>query len=64
MFAYRKLEIGMHMRHLNTKARIHLNFNFQVLSAMKDHINCCNVCSSIKLNLSSFKIIKKCKPEF
>ena len=25
---------------------------------------CCNVCSSVKLNLNSFKIIKKYKSEF
>ena len=36
----------------------------QVSRAIRNHIMCCNVCSSVKLNLNSFKIIKKCKSEF
>ena len=36
----------------------------QVSSVIKNYIMCCNVCSSVKLNLNSFKIIKKCKLEF
>ena len=51
-------------RHLSTRAKEHLDFNSQVSSAIKNHIMCCNVCSSVKLNLNSFKIIKKCKSEF
>ena len=56
--------ISMSNRHLSTRAKKHLDFNFQVLSAIKNHIMCCNVCSSVKLNLNSFKLIKKCKLEF
>ena len=56
--------IGMSTRHLSTRAKEHLDFNSQVSSAIKNHIMCCNVCSSVKLNLNSFKIIKKCKSEF
>ena len=56
--------IGMSTRHLSTRAEEHLDFNSQVSSAIKNHIMCCNVCSSVKLNLNSFKIIKKCKSEF
>ena len=54
----------MSSRHLSTRARKHLDFNSQVSSAIKNHIMCCNVCSSIKLKLNYFKIIKKCKLEF
>ena len=54
----------MSTRHLSTRARKHLDFNSQVSSAIKHHIMCCNVYSSVKLNLNSFKIIKKCKLEF
>ena len=53
----------MSTRHLSTRAREHLDFNSQVSSAIKNHIMCCNVCS-VKLNLNSLKIIKKCKSEF
>ena len=56
--------IDMSTRHLSTRAKEHLDFNSQVSSAIKNHIICCNVCSSVKLNLNSFKIIKKCKSEF
>ena len=56
--------IGMSTRHLSTRAKEHLDFNSQVSSAIKNHVMCCNVCSSVKLNLNSFKIIKKCKSEF
>ena len=56
--------IGMSTRHLSIRAKEHLDFNSQVSSAIKNHIMCCNVCSSVKLNLNSFKIIKKCKSEF
>ena len=51
--------IGMSTRHCSTRAREHLDFNFQVSNAIKSHIMCCNVCSFIKLNLNCFKIIKK-----
>ena len=54
----------MSTRHLSTRAREHLDFNSQGSSAIKNHIMCCNVCSSVKLNLNSFKIIKKCELEF
>ena len=54
----------MSTQHLSTRAREHLDFNSQVSSAIKNHIMCHNVCSSVKLNLNSFKIIKKCKSEF
>ena len=56
--------IGISTRHLSTRAREHLDFNSQVSSAIKNYIMCCSVCSSVKLNLNSFKIIKKCKLEF
>ena len=56
--------IGMSIRHLSTRAREHLDFNSQVSSAIKNHIMCYTVCPSVKLNLNSFKIIKKCKSEF
>ena len=56
--------IGMSTRHLSTRAKEHLDFNSQVSSAIKNDIMCCNVCSFVKLNLNSFKIIKKCKSEF
>ena len=51
-------------RHLSTRAREHLDYNSQVSSAIRNHIMCCNVCFSSKLNLKSFKILKKCKSEF
>ena len=54
--------IGMSTRHWSTRAKEHLDFNSQISSAKK--ITCCNVCSSVKLNLNFFKIIKKCKSEF
>ena len=54
----------MSTRYLSIRAKEHLDFNSQVSSAIKNHIMCCNVCSSVKLNLNSFKIIKKCKSEF
>ena len=55
----------MSTRHLSTRAMEHLDFsNSQASSALKNHLMCCNVCSSVKLNLNSFKIIKKCKSEF
>ena len=38
--------------------------NSHVLSAIKNHKMCCNVYSSVTLNLNPFKIIKKCKSEF
>ena len=56
--------IDMSTRHLSTRAKEHLDFNSQVSSALKNHTMCCTVCSSVKLNLNSFKIIKKCKSEF
>ena len=56
--------IGMSTRHLRTRARGHLDFNSQVSSAIKNHIMYCYVCSSVKLNLNSFKMIKKFKSEF
>ena len=56
--------IGMLTRHLSTRAKEHLDFNSQASSAIKNHITSGNVCSPIKLNLNSFKIIKKCKSEF
>ena len=54
----------MSSQYLSTKAGEHLDFNSQVSSAIKNHIMCCNVRSSVKLNLNFFKIIKKCKSEF
>ena len=54
----------MSTRHLSTRAKKHLDFNSQVSSVIKNHIMCCNVCSSVKLNLNSFKVIKMCKSEF
>ena len=56
--------IGMSTRHWSTRAKEHLDINSQVSSVIKNHIMCCNVCSSVKLNLNSFKIIKKRKSEF
>ena len=44
---------------LDTRARKHLDFHFQVSSPIKNDIMCCNVYSSVKLNLNSFEIIKK-----
>ena len=56
--------IGMSTRDLSTKDREHLDFNSQVSNAIKDYIMFCNVCFSIKLDLNSFKINKKCKSKF
>ena len=56
--------IGMSTRHLSTRVKEHLNFKNDSQSAIKDHIMSCNKCCSMKYNLKSFKIIKKCNSEF
>ena len=61
-FEQRPKEVSI--KHFSTRAREHLDFNFQVSNAIKNHIMCCNVYSSVILSLNFFKMIKKCKSEF
>ena len=55
----------MEQRHLDTRAREHLNLNNDRKSAIKDHLQQCESCSKSEINLySSFIVLKKCSCEY
>ena len=57
--------MGISSRHLGTRAREHLNLaDINTKSAIKDHLNDCDKCSSTKHSVESFKIFKKCVTEY
>ena len=43
---------------------ISLGFHLKTESSVKEHIMSCDICANFKLNLNSFKIIKKCNSSF
>ena len=55
----------MSSRHLRSRAREHLNLaDINTKSAIKDHLYDCDKCSSMKLSVESFKVLKKCVTEY
>ena len=57
--------VGMSSRHLETRARKHLNLaDIDINSDIKDHLYDCDKVSSMKHSVESFKILKKCVTEY
>ena len=56
--------VGMSTRHLVTRAREHLQLNFNhAKSAIIQHISSCQTCQNSNLDVSSFKVIRNCHNE-
>ena len=56
--------IGMSTCQLNTRVGEHLGFQLKTESSIKEHIISCDIFSSTRFNVNSFKIIKKCNFNF
>ena len=55
---------GYIARHLITRAREHLNFNFIVKSAIKDHVYSCFDCFEKHFSVCDCTVLKKCHAEY
>ena len=56
--------IGILTCHLSIRVGKYLGFHLKTESSVKDYIMSCDICANTKLNVNSFKIIKKCNPNF
>ena len=54
--------IGMTTRHLGT--RIHERLQPKGKSAIRDHIDDCQLCNQANINIDNFKVIRTCNTEY